>query len=204
MLDGGPEEGVSPRYDGRREPAPVAGLPDRFVLVCTNGRHDVCCAVRGRPVAAALASRWPEAVWETTHTGGDRFATNAVVLPDGVIYGGLDPGSAVEVVSAHHAGQTERRHVRGYIGLAPPEQATRLLSAPTLAERNLTSWDRSRVTAQVVRRRGGWTCTLRLDDGEFAVAHGHEAVRPPQRLTCSAKADSPARVPWVDDLTITG
>lgn len=204
MLESGPQERPSPRHDGRDEPAQDDGLPAHFILVCTNGRHDVCCAVRGRPVAAALASRWPEAVWETTHTGGDRFATNAVILPDGVIYGGLDPGSAVEVMSAHHSGQTARRHVRGYIGLAPPEQATRLLSAPTLKERGLTSWDRSRVTAQVTRERGGWTCMIRIDGAEFASAHGHETVRPPQRLTCSAKADSPARVPWVDDLTITG
>jgi hypothetical protein len=29
-------------------------------LVCTHGRHDACCAVRGRPIAAALTAVYPE------------------------------------------------------------------------------------------------------------------------------------------------
>jgi hypothetical protein len=29
--------------------------PQRVALVCTNGKRDRCCAVRGRPVAAAIA-----------------------------------------------------------------------------------------------------------------------------------------------------
>ena len=48
--------------------------PEPMLLVCTHGVHDTCCAVRGRPVAAALARRWPEATWECSHVGGDRFA----------------------------------------------------------------------------------------------------------------------------------
>ncbi|EFL04274.1 sucraseferredoxin family protein, partial [Streptomyces sp. SPB78] len=40
------------------------------VLVCAHGLHDVCCAVRGRPVAAALGARHPRLVWECTHVGG--------------------------------------------------------------------------------------------------------------------------------------
>src|SRR4051794_129563 len=44
-------------------------------LVCTHGAHDVCCAVRGRPLARALPlAGAPVDVWETSHLGGDRFA----------------------------------------------------------------------------------------------------------------------------------
>src|SRR4051795_13422727 len=49
-------------------------------LVCTQGRHDQCCAIDGRPVAAALALTRPAETWECTHVGGDRFAANLVVL----------------------------------------------------------------------------------------------------------------------------
>ena len=44
------------------------------LLVCTHGRHDACCAERGRPLAAAIAARWPDITWESSHLGGDRFA----------------------------------------------------------------------------------------------------------------------------------
>ncbi|SDE56173.1 sucrase ferredoxin [Auraticoccus monumenti] len=97
------------------------GLPP-VLLVCAHGLHDTCCAVRGRPVAAALADRWPELVWECSHVGGDRFAANVVVAPDGVYYGGLDAGSAVEVVTDHLAGRVTATHLRGYTTLSIPEQ----------------------------------------------------------------------------------
>lgn len=93
------------------------------VLVCTHGRHDTCCAVRGRPVARALSERWPDLVWECTHVGGDRFAANVLVAPDGVYYGGLDAPSSVAVVEQHLAGRVHPGHLRGYTDLLPPQQA---------------------------------------------------------------------------------
>ena len=71
-----------PRVDG-----PLFG-------VCTHGRHDACCAERGRPVAAALTASHPAETWEISHMGGDRFAANMVVLPEGLYYGRMDPGTA--------------------------------------------------------------------------------------------------------------
>ena len=62
-----------PRLDG-----PLFG-------VCTHGRHDACCAERGRPVAAALTASHPDETWEISHMGGDRFAANMVVLPGGAL-----------------------------------------------------------------------------------------------------------------------
>lgn len=93
------------------------------VLVCAHGQHDVCCAVRGRPVARALSERWPDLVWECSHVGGDRFAANVVVVPDGVYYGGLHAGSSVAAVEEHLAGRMHAAHLRGYTDLFPPQQA---------------------------------------------------------------------------------
>ncbi|MFJ5136002.1 sucrase ferredoxin [Streptomyces sp. NPDC088707] len=93
------------------------------VLVCAHGLHDTCCAVRGRPVARALSDGWPQLVWECTHVGGDRFAANVVVAPDGVYYGNLDAPSALTVVEEHLADRIHPDHLRGYTDLVPPQQA---------------------------------------------------------------------------------
>jgi hypothetical protein len=96
---------------------------DLLLLVCTHGRHDTCCAVRGRPVAAALATRWPAQTWECSHVGGDRFAANVVVLPDGAYYGDVEPAAAVDVVAAHVGGAISVRHLRGLSTQLPVVQA---------------------------------------------------------------------------------
>ena len=86
------------------DPDAGGGVGEPIMLVCTHGVHDACCAIRGRPVAAALAAEWPGQVWECSHVGGDRFAPNVVLLPDGFYYGNLDPESAVHTVRQHLAG----------------------------------------------------------------------------------------------------
>ncbi|MCA1781237.1 MAG: sucrase ferredoxin [Dermatophilaceae bacterium] len=86
---------------------------DPMILVCAHAKHDVCCAVRGRPVAARLATRWPELVWECSHLGGDRFAGNIAMLPDSVFYGGLDTSDAEQLVVDHLAGETTLEALRG-------------------------------------------------------------------------------------------
>jgi len=93
--------------DRRREP---------LFLVCTNGRHDQCCATLGRPVARALHARAGDAVWECSHFGGDRFAGNLVCLPDGLYFGRLSPEDAVRVVDGHARGVLDLDHYRGRSG----------------------------------------------------------------------------------------
>jgi len=92
-------------------------------LVCTNGRHDPCCAEYGRPVVQALEEVVGERVWECSHVGGDRFAANLVCLPDGQFYGQLDPASAVEVVAAHEQSRIALAYWRGRSSLAFGAQA---------------------------------------------------------------------------------
>ena len=92
-------------------------------LDCTHGRHDRCCAILGRPVAQALAEVHPERVWESSHVGGDRFAANLVVLPDGLYLGRVDVDEVVDVVRALTAGQLPPALVRGRSSLPLPTQA---------------------------------------------------------------------------------
>jgi hypothetical protein len=105
------------------KPRSAIRQPQPMILVCTHGVHDVCCALRGRPVAAAVSSRWPELAWECSHIGGDRFAPNLVVLPDGFYYGNLDPESALATVESHLGGTVLPDRLRGMARFVPPVQA---------------------------------------------------------------------------------
>ncbi|WP_426573089.1 sucrase ferredoxin [Aquihabitans sp. McL0605] len=97
---------------------------DRLVLVCTNGKHDQCCANRGRPVVRHLRdSRWADQVWECSHIGGDRFAANLVVLPDSLYFGRMEPVEAEALLDAHDDGQLALEWFRGRSTLRFAEQA---------------------------------------------------------------------------------
>lgn len=104
------------------EPGAGSPHPDPLLLVCTHGLHDVCCAVEGRPVAAALSQRWPATTFECSHLGGDRFAPNVLLLPDRTCYAQMPAEQAVPMVEAHLAGRADGAWLRGVAGLHPAEQ----------------------------------------------------------------------------------
>jgi hypothetical protein len=104
----------------------LAAYDEPLWLVCTNGRRDLCCAEIGRPIAAALAERWPEATWETTHLGGHRFAGTLLALPAGIALGRLDEQTAVEACAALEAGVLPTGVVRGRAGLPGAAQVAEL------------------------------------------------------------------------------
>jgi hypothetical protein len=86
---------------------------DPVYLVCTNGRHDRCCATYGRPAALTLAASHGELVWESSHVGGDRFAGNLVCLPGGHYFGRVGPDEAERVVGLHRKDVIDLDHYRG-------------------------------------------------------------------------------------------
>jgi hypothetical protein len=84
-----------------------------MLLVCTHGSKDMCCAVLGRPLATGLAEDYPENVWEVSHVGGDRWAGNLLVVPDGYLHGQLDPAKGGLVAKAAMSGQVYPDYLRG-------------------------------------------------------------------------------------------
>ena len=92
-------------------------------LVCAHSKHDTCCALRGRPVAAALAEQRPGQVWECSHLGGERFAANVLVAPMGLLYGRVLPFAAAEFVDACERGEVVAALLRGRVGLPAVAQA---------------------------------------------------------------------------------
>jgi len=89
-------------------------LDDPLYLVCTHAQRDRCCATFGRPIFDTLTEARGDAVWETSHTGGHRFAANLLILPDGLLYGGLSPFDATFVVEQYEDGQISLPHLRGH------------------------------------------------------------------------------------------
>jgi len=111
------------------------GRPDTgpLLLVCTNGRRDRCCALRGRALVSALAGHG-ETVWETTHTGGHRFAPAAVLLPSGYTYGRITADDAGAALSAAAAGKLSTTGCRGRSTWSRAGQAAELAVRRALGE----------------------------------------------------------------------
>jgi hypothetical protein len=118
----------------------TVGEPDDqpLYLVCAHSKHDTCCALRGRPVAAALHELRPGRVFETSHVGGDRFAANVLVLPAGLLYGRVLPFAAEEFVAAAEADEVVGALLRGRVGLPSAAQAALAFAYEHLALRRRT------------------------------------------------------------------
>ncbi|WP_020390569.1 sucrase ferredoxin [Kribbella catacumbae] len=96
---------------------------DPIYLVCTHGRHDACCAIRGRPAAVALSTAFPDRTWECSHIGGDRFAANLVFLPHSLFYGHVPATEAVALATRYNEGFVVPKYLRGSGAHPPPVQA---------------------------------------------------------------------------------
>jgi len=104
------------------------GEGEPVAIVCAHSRHDVCCALRGRPVAAAMSHRWPGRVWECSHLGGDRFAATMVVLPHALCYGRVTDHAGQQILTAFEAGRLVPGHLRGRSCFSRREQAAQALA----------------------------------------------------------------------------
>lgn len=160
---------------------------DPLLLVCTNGRRDVCCAELGRPVAQVIAAARPEETWETTHLGGHRFAVAALSLPDGMSYGRVDAEAGVAIIDATRRGEVVPTHLRGRTAYAPPVQAAEV------ALRRDVGLVRTDGLALVSAATEGTTTTVVLDAGGRHVEVTVVAEpQPPARQSCADLAEKPS------------
>lgn len=160
--------------------------PDRLWLVCTHGRHDRCCAVRGRPVAQALRRRHPQTTWECTHIGGDRFAANVVVLPEGLFLGKVEADEVVALADDLDAGRLPPGRLRGRSSLSLPAQAAQHFAREATdrwGSQDLLPWEQTGAGAHA------WWVGLRGPGGpdvEVVVAYDSTGDGDPRLLTCGA------------------
>jgi hypothetical protein len=86
---------------------------DPTFLVCTHGRHDACCSIRGNQVSRVACAEPDYEAWECSHIGGDRFAANVVCFPHGVYYGRVTPVGVVSLMHSYSSGHLSLDHYRG-------------------------------------------------------------------------------------------
>jgi hypothetical protein len=174
-------EGVGKLAMGDVATMPVAdfGAPmtGPMFLVCTNGKRDGCCALRGRALVGALAAEHGERTWECTHLGGHRFAGNMVCLPDGIVYGRVTAADGPRLAAEYLAGRVDAAFLRGRSAWPAPAQVAevevrRQLGLGGIGDLELVAADISAERATVNLARGGETYRLEL------VAHAAEPPRP--------------------------
>lgn len=110
LVDGHAIDGASPREEA-------------LLLVCTHGRHDACCSIRGNQVSRVACAEPGLDAWECSHIGGDRFAANVVVFPHGIYYGRVAPDEVLRLADAYRRGSISLDHYRGRCCYTFPVQA---------------------------------------------------------------------------------
>jgi hypothetical protein len=162
-------------------------------LVCTHGKHDACCAERGRPLYAAVTEAAPEHSWEVSHIGGDRFAANLLVLPFGLYYGRLVPADVPGFVEQHLDGRLDVEHLRGRSSYPFSVQAAEIylrrhIGVTSITPLPLEDHDRRGTETRAVFAVEG------PGDGQGAARQWevrvHTEIGPPRRLTCRAASAS--------------
>jgi len=161
-----PWEALDDATPGRlRVDAPwLVPTEEPVMLVCTNGRRDRCCAIAGRGVAAEASGDRPGQVYETTHTGGHRFAPTGVLLPFGQGFARLDASLVEAALDAARSGRLapelmDETHNRGCSALPKPAQAALATVQSRFGVPALAGWE-----VEATREGDGWTVTLRLGD----------------------------------------
>ncbi|GAB3489144.1 sucrase ferredoxin [Flexivirga lutea] len=187
LLEDDPDAATErlPELEETRDPA---------LLICTNGKRDVCCAVRGRPVALDLAAKHPDAVWECSHTGGHRFSPTGIALPSGQTYARLTPELAELALAAarRHEVPTELStplHDRGRSCFRAPLQV-----ADSFVRHHISETALSSISASGTRDEdGSWTCDVTHVDGRTWSVGVTSEDGPALRSSC-AKAPVPSAV----------
>ncbi len=100
----------------------------RDLLVCTHGRRDAACGKLGYGIYETLRRRYADVsgerlrVWRVSHLGGHRFAPTLLDLPEGRLWGHLEPRALENLVLRKGPVSELRRFYRGWAGLSFYEQ----------------------------------------------------------------------------------
>jgi hypothetical protein len=161
-------------------------------VVCTHGKRDRCCAKYGRPLYDQLKGKVdPEWVWQATHVGGDRFAGNVVVLPEGLYFGRVGEEDLDPILDDYFAGRINLERFRGRsaytFAVQAAEQAVR-------EKAGLTGINDVQLL-KVRREDDRWVVSLRAGKKKYETEAWVEVGEEPAYLTCgSVTPQRPRRV----------
>ena len=169
---------------------------DPLVAVCAHGKHDQCCAVRGRGATAAIADRYPEITWECSHLGGDRFAATMLVLPEGLCYGRVDTTDSAELVRLYLDGRLDNRFLRGRTSLPHAVQAAQYFARLRSGDDRIASLP----PLNVEIADGTVHVVLKGDSGPVEVSLNEE-LSEPLLSQCQARVPGKVRVYTLASIT---
>ena len=121
-------------------------------------------------------------LFRSSHVGGDRFAANMLVLPEGLYYGRMEPGSASQVATLHEQGRVDIERLRGRSSYPMPVQYAEIALRRHLEEDRLDA-------VRLVRRQGS-TSVFRCRDKDWAVTV-RRGSRGEGQLTCAVERLNP-------------
>jgi hypothetical protein len=161
---------------------------DPLVAICAHGRHDQCCAVRGRSACQAIAAEYPEMTWECSHLGGDRFAATMLLLPAGLCYGRVDTADSADLVRRYLDGRLDNRYLRGRTSLPHAVQAAQYFAREAYGDDRIASLNPIEVEAG----DGVTRVVLECDQGAVEV-HLDLGMSEPLLSQCHARVPGPVR-----------
>jgi hypothetical protein len=172
---------------------------DPVFLVCTHGRRDVCCAEKGRPLAAELSTGFTEETWESSHVGGDRFAGNLVCFPHGLYFGRVAPEDAWWIADQYAQRIIDLDHYRGRTCYPFAVQAG---EAFLRRARGLAGVDELRLVSQRRPNPAETEASFSGPTGVRYFVRVRSGLDPrPRRLTCSSEREE--RPPAFELLSIS-
>ena len=148
---------------------------DPVIAVCAHGRHDECCAARGRSVAGALAAQDPATVWECSHIGGDRFAATLLLFPHGINYGRADVLDAGQMVAEYRAGRVMLAGLRGRSAFRFLEQAAQDAARRAFGDLRIGAYEPA---GSVLTAPGRWQVELADPPGRVRVELAETTTQP--------------------------
>lgn len=106
-----------------------------LLLICTHGKRDTCCAVKGRPLVNEL--RRGDEVWETSHIKGHRFAPTMMLMPWAFSFGHMSREATSAMLDHAEDGLFFVPGNRGRGTLTPPEQTAEIAVAAELSHQGI-------------------------------------------------------------------
>lgn len=162
---------------------------DPLVAVCAHGKHDQCCAVRGRSACGEIAAQYPDFTWECSHLGGDRFAATLLVLPEGLCYGRVDSADAAALVRLYLEGRLDNRFLRGRTSLPHAVQAAQYFAREASGDDRIAGL----MPLGVEKVEGGTRVVLGSESGPIEVILNEE-MSDPLLSQCHAKVEGRVRI----------
>ncbi len=139
----------------------VKRTTEQHLLVCTNGKRDVCCALHGVALLRALAAEGVTSLWETTHLGGHRFAPTLLTLPDGVNYGRIHPQDVPQLLTHLQNGTLWLENLRGRVCYEPIVQVAEKFLRQETAEYRFVAYQHN---ATKTVAEGVWQVQFQASD----------------------------------------